>query len=143
MPVRTATATWEGALQTGKGTMASGSGAFSFPFSVGTRFGEEAGTNPEELIAAAYAGCYSMALSAMLGRAGYEPERIQTTARVRIQQVEGRFVIDRIELETEAAVPGIDAAKFQEIAEQTKLGCPVGNALSNVPEITLAARLVQ
>ncbi|MCX7624301.1 MAG: OsmC family protein [Thermomicrobium sp.] len=142
MPVRTATATWEGALQSGKGTMAAGSGTFSFPFSVGTRFGEEAGTNPEELIAAAYAGCFSMALSAQLGRAGYEPERIQTTARVRIQQVEGRFVIDRIELETEAKVPGIDEAKFREIAEQTKLGCPVGNALSNVPEISLTARLV-
>lgn len=142
MPVRTARATWEGALQTGKGTMTAGSGAFSFPFSVGTRFGEEAGTNPEELIAAAYAGCYSMALSFLLGQAGYTPERIETTAHVRIQQVDGRFLIDRIELETEAKVPGIEEARFREIAEQTKLACPVGNALSNVQEITLTARLL-
>lgn len=143
MPVRTATATWEGALQTGKGTMAVGSGAFSVSFSVGTRFGEEPGTNPEELIGAAYAGCYSMALSALLGQNGFTPERIRTTARVRIQQVEGGFAIDRIELETEGKVPGIDEAKFREIAEQTKTWCPVGKALGGVGEIVVTARLVQ
>lgn len=143
MPVRNATATWEGSLQAGSGTMATGSGAYTGRFSFGTRFGEEKGTNPEELIAAAYAGCYSMALSAQLGRAGYEPERIQTVARVRIQQTESGIVIDRIELETEAKVPGIDETTFKEIAERTKLGCPVGNALSAVKEITLTARLVQ
>jgi len=143
MPVRTATATWEGPLQTGTGTASAGSGAFSVRFSVGTRFGEEPGTNPEELIGAAYAGCYSMALSAILGRAGYTPERISTIARVRIQQVEGGFVIDRIELETEGKVPGIDEAKFREFAEQAKRGCPVGKALGGVDEVVVTARLAQ
>jgi osmotically inducible protein OsmC len=142
MPVRTATATWEGALQGGSGTMTVGSGAFTVPFSVGTRFGDEAGTNPEELVGAAYAGCYSMALAAQLGQAGYQPERIRTTARVRIQQVEGGFAIDRIELETEAKVPNIDEAQFREIAERTKLWCPLGGALASVKEIVLTARLV-
>ncbi len=143
MPMRTATATWEGSLQGGTGTAMAGSGAFSVRFSFGTRFGEEPGTNPEELIGAAYAGCYSMALSAILGQAGYTPERIRTTARVRIQQVEGGFAIDRIELETEGRVPGIDEAKFQELAEQAKRGCPVGKALGGVGEIVVTARLAQ
>jgi osmotically inducible protein OsmC len=83
-----------------------------------------------------------MALAAQLGQAGYQPERIRTTARVRIQQVEGGFAIDRIELETEAKVPNIDEAQFREIAERTKLWCPVGGALASVKEIVLTARLV-
>ncbi|MFN3337448.1 MAG: OsmC family protein [Thermomicrobium sp.] len=143
MPVRTATATWEGPLQTGTGTATVGSGAFAVRFSFGTRFGEEPGTNPEELIGAAYAGCYSMALSALLGQAGYTPERISTTARVRIQQVEGGFAIDRIELETEGRVPGIEEAKFREFAEQAKRWCPVGKALGGVGEIVVTAHLAQ
>lgn len=143
MPVRTATATWEGALQTGRERWPWGAARSPVSFSVGTRFGEEPGTNPEELIGAAYAGCYSMALSALLGQNGFTPEQIRTTARVRIQQVEGGFAIDRIELETEGKVPGIDEAKFREIAEQTKTWCPVGKALGGVGEIVVTARLVQ
>ncbi len=143
MRVRTATATWEGTLQSGSGTTAAGSGAFSVRFTAGTRFGEEPGTNPEELIGAAYAGCYSMALAAVLGRAGFQPERITTTARVRIQQVDGGFAIDRIELETEGKVPGIDEEQFKEFAEQAKRTCPVGRALGGVEEIVVRAQLVQ
>jgi osmotically inducible protein OsmC len=101
------------------------------------------GTNPEELIGAAYAGCYSMALAAVLGRAGFQPERITTTARVRIQQVNGGFAIDRIELETEGKVPGIDEEQFKEFAEQAKRTCPVGRALGGVEEIVVRAQLVQ
>ncbi len=141
MAVRKADAIWSGSLGEGSGVMNMASGAYSGKYSVGSRFGEDAGTNPEELIAAAHAGCFSMALSAGLGRAGFEPERVSTSASVHINQVPGGFAIDKIELECEAVVPGIDEAQFQELATATKSGCPVSGALAAVKEITLVARL--
>lgn len=140
MPVRTAQAAWDGTLREGSGRMKFGGGAFDGAYSFSSRFEEGVGTNPEELIAAAHAGCFSMALSADLGRAGFTPRRVSTTARVHIERVGGGFKITRIDLDSEADVPGIDPAKFQEIAAGTKTGCPVSQALAAV-EITLTARL--
>lgn len=140
MAVRKAEAVWRGALQDGKGTMKLGSGAFEGQYSFSSRFEEGTGTNPEELIGAAHAGCFSMALSGQLGRAGFTPNSIQTTARVHLNKVDGGFKITRIHLETEADVPGIEPGVFQENAEAAKAGCPVSQALAGV-EITLDAKL--
>lgn len=140
MPARTANALWEGDLKSGKGRMKLGSGAFEGQYSFGSRFEEGTGTNPEELIGAAHAGCFSMALGAELGKAGFPPTRIQTTARVNLGKVGEGFAITRIDLETEAEVPGIDEATFLEKAEGAKKGCPVSKALA-ATEITLKARL--
>ena len=142
MPVRSAEAQWNGNLQEGSGTMKVGSGAYQGAYSVGSRFQEAQGSNPEELIAAAEAGCFSMALSAGLSRAGFPPTRVHTTAKVTVDRVEGGFAITRIDLDTEAQVPNIDNAKFQEEAEAAKKGCPVSKALAAVENITLNARLV-
>src|SRR5262249_3424295 len=113
MPVRKAEAVWEGTLQEGKGVMKMASGAYEGQYSFSSRFEEGVGTNPEELIAAAHAGCYSMALSGGLTRAGFPPVRISTTANVHINRQEVGFRINKIELITEANVPGIDDVKFQ------------------------------
>lgn len=141
MPVRQAEATWEGNLKEGKGTVAFGKGAFEGAYSFSSRFEEGTGTNPEELIGAAHAGCFSMALSGRLSQAGFEPRRIHTTAHVHIEKVGEGFKITRIVLETEAEVPGIEAQAFLDQAEAAKSGCPVSQALTGV-EITLDARLV-
>jgi lipoyl-dependent peroxiredoxin len=141
MPVRSAEATWNGGLREGNGTMRMASGAYEGQYSFSSRFEEGMGTNPEELIAAAHAGCFSMALSGALERAGYPPDRVSTTARVHLDRGESGFRIARIHLETEAVVPGIDEATFQEEAESAKKGCPVSQALGAVEEITLDARL--
>jgi osmotically inducible protein OsmC len=141
MAVRKANAVWEGSLRDGKGTVSLGSGAFEGPYSFSSRFEEGTGTNPEELIGAAHAGCYSMALSADLGKAGFTAQRISTQAQVTLGKVGDLTRITLIHLETEARVPGIDAQKFQEIAEGTKKTCPVSAALASV-EITLTARLL-
>ena len=142
MPVRTADAQWEGSLQSGKGQMRFGSGAFEGAYSFSSRFEEGAGTNPEELIAAAHAGCFSMALSGALGRAGHDPTSVKTTAKVHLEKQEAGFRIQKIELVTEADVPGIDDATFQDLANQTKSACPVSVALGAVDEITLDAKLL-
>ncbi|MEA2456869.1 MAG: lipoyl-dependent peroxiredoxin [Thermoleophilaceae bacterium] len=142
MPKRTADARWEGSLTEGHGTMRVASGAYEGPYSFQSRFEEGDGTNPEELIAGAHAGCFSMALSGELGRAGHEPESIETTATVHIDKVEGGFGITRIELETRARVPGIDADEFQRLAEAAKQNCPVSRALAAVETIELNAELV-
>jgi osmotically inducible protein OsmC len=142
MPVRKASAEWTGNLREGKGSMKVASGAFEGPFSFGTRFEEVPGTNPEELIGAAHAGCFSMALSGDLGRAGFTPDFVRTTATVHIDRGESGFSITKIELNTEAKVPGLNAARFQEIAAGTKNNCPVSKALAAVSEITLNAKLV-
>lgn len=142
MPVRSASALWEGDLKSGKGSMKLGSGAFEGKYSFGTRFEEAPGTNPEELIGAAHAGCYSMAFSAMLGGAGFTPKSIKTSARVHIEKVGEGFAITRIQLATEANIPGIDEAKFKEVAEAAKKGCPVSKALAGV-QIELDAKLVK
>lgn len=141
MAIRSSEATWEGSLREGKGVMKLGSGAFTGAFSFATRFEEQPGTNPEELVAAAHAGCFSMALSAGLGNAGFTPTRVQTTAKVHLGRVDNKSRITRIELESEAEVPGISEETFQSIAEATKTGCPISAALAAV-EITLNARLV-
>ena len=141
MPERSATARWEGGLQGGKGTMRLGSGAFEGQYSFSSRFEEGTGTNPEELIGAAHAGCFSMALSAALGRAGFSPKRIATSAKVHLEKVGDAFRITRIDLTTEAEIPGIDDAAFQEQAKGAKEGCPVSAALAGV-QISLAAKLV-
>lgn len=140
MPIRKADARWDGPLQKGNGTMRLGGGAYEGPYSFSSRFEEGTGTNPEELIAAAHSGCYSMALSGALGRAGHEPASVATTASVHLEKQEAGFRIVRIDLETEAEVPGIEEGAFLEIAEATKSACPVSVALSAV-EITLQARL--
>ena len=141
MPKRTANARWDGSLQDGQGTMRMASGAYEGPYSFQSRFQEGDGTNPEELIAAAHAGCFSMALSGELGRAGHEAESVETTATVHIDKVEEGFAITRIELDTRARVPGIDADEFQRIAEGAKQGCPVSQALAAVESIELNAEL--
>ena len=142
MPVRNADATWNGDLKGGKGTMKLGSGAYEGQYSFGSRFENGVGTNPEELIGAAHAGCFSMALSAGLGKAGHTPKRIHTTAKVTIEKVGEGMKITKIQLDTEAEVPGIDDGAFQTIAQQTKSGCPVSQALSATP-IELTATLVK
>jgi osmotically inducible protein OsmC len=141
MPVRTSDAQWEGDLQSGKGTMRFGSGAFEGQYSFASRFENGTGTNPEELIAAAHAGCFSMALSGGLSRAGHVPNRVHTTAKVHLEKGDAGFRISAIELETEAEVPGIDDAAFQQAAEAAKVGCPVSQALAAV-DVKLNARLV-
>ena len=140
MPVRTADAQWEGNLQAGKGSMKFGGGAFDGQYSFSSRFESGTGTNPEELIAAAHAGCFSMALSSGLSKAGATVEKINTTAKVHLNKLEAGFRITLIELESKAKVTGVDDAKFQEIAAATKTGCPVSNALASV-EIKLTATL--
>jgi osmotically inducible protein OsmC len=140
MPQRKAEAVWEGSLKEGRGTVTLGSGAYSGPYSFGTRFEDKPGTNPEELIAAAHAGCFSMALSAGLGRGGFTPERIHTTATVMLEKVGEGFKITSITLHTEASIPNITEQQFKEFAEKTKTGCPVSQALAGTM-IELDARL--
>lgn len=142
MPVRTADAEWTGTLREGSGHMRLGGGAFDGAYSFSSRFEEGTGTNPEELIAAAHAGCFSMAFAGDLGRAGFTPERVSTSANVHLQKGDAGFSIVRIDLVAEATVPGIDEGQFQDIAEQSKRGCPVSRALAAVPEITVTAKLV-
>lgn len=141
MPVRKANAVWEGSLKEGQGKVSLGSGAYEGRYSFGSRFEEAGGTNPEELIGAAHAGCFSMALSAGLGRSGHNPKRVATSAKVHLEKVGEGFKITRIELDNESEVPGIDEATFQEHAKKAKEGCPVSQALAGV-EISLNARLV-
>jgi lipoyl-dependent peroxiredoxin len=140
MPDRSSTAVWEGSIMDGKGTMTIGSGAWTGPFSFKSRFEDGKGTNPEELIAAAHAGCYSMALSAALSKAGTPPTKIETTAKVGLAKVDAGFSINKIHLTTRASVPGIDAAKFKATAEDAKKNCPVSKVLAGA-EITLDATL--
>ena len=142
MAERNASARWDGSLTEGNGTMRIGTGAFEGPYSFQSRFEEGAGTNPEELIAAAHAGCLSMALSGELGRAGHDADSVETDATVHIDKVEGGFGITRIELRTRARVPGISPVEFAEIADAAKKGCPVSKALAAVDSIELDAQLV-
>lgn len=141
MPKRTAQARWDGSLTEGNGTMRMASGAYEGPYSFQSRFEEGDGTNPEELIAAAHAGCFSMALSGELGRAGHNAETVETEATVHIEKAETGFAIKRIELRTRAGVPGIEDSEFQELAEAAKKGCPVSQALAAVESIELDAKL--
>jgi lipoyl-dependent peroxiredoxin len=140
MAVRTSEAVWEGTLRDGRGTLRVGEHVFKGEYTFGSRFEEDPGTNPEELIGAAHAGCFSMALSGDLVKAGYTPKRIQTRAEVHLDKVDGRQTITRIHLASEAEVPEIDDETFKRIAEGTKEGCPVSRALAAI-DVTLSAQL--
>lgn len=142
MVERKADAEWSGGLKAGSGKVSLGSGAFNGAYSFGTRFENAPGTNPEELIAAAHAGCFSMALSAGLERAGFSPKRVHTSASVFLEKGAEGFAITRVALNTEADVPGIDEAKFLSEAEGAKKNCPVSKALA-ATKITLEARLIK
>jgi lipoyl-dependent peroxiredoxin len=142
MPVRTAEAIWQGKLRDGQGHLTLGSGAYDGPYSFASRFEQGPGTNPEELIGAAHAGCFSMALAFMLEQAGYSPERVHTTAKVFLERVGEGFKITAITLETEGKIPGIDEKTFLDKAEAAKNGCPVSQALAGV-EINLQVKLVR
>jgi len=140
MPVRKASAVWDGSLKEGKGNIKLGSGAFQGAYSFGTRFEDKPGTNPEELLGASHAACYSMALSAGLGKAGFTPEHIATSADVTLEKFGEGFKITLIKLTTNATVPNIDEKTFKEIAEKTKTGCPISQALA-ATRIELDAKL--
>lgn len=138
---RKAEADWNGGIMDGKGNLKLGSGAFEGAYSFQSRFGDDTkATNPEELIAAAHAGCYTMALTGNLGRAGYSPKNVHTTASVKIEKQGDGFVIPNIDLVTEVEVEGIEDEEFQKIAEKTKETCPVSQVLKGA-EISLKASL--
>jgi osmotically inducible protein OsmC len=137
---RTAEARWNGGLLKGNGTMRLGSGAYEGKYSFGSRFEEEPGTNPEELIGAAHAGCFSMALSGALGKEGHDPQSVETKAVVHLEKQDAGFAITLIELTTHAVIPNISEEEFLEFAESAKANCPVSRALAAVP-IRLEATL--
>jgi osmotically inducible protein OsmC len=140
MPTRSSSAQWSGNLARGNGTMSLGSGAFEGSYSFASRFESGDGTNPEELIAAAHAGCFSMALAAALSADDHVPDSVNTTAEVTIETVEGNPTITRSELTTEVKVDGLDDGEFQTYAEGARSGCAVSRALGGV-DISLDAKL--
>ena len=140
MAIRTAKAQWEGTIQEGRGTMSLGSGAFQGAYSFASRFETAGGTNPEELLGAAHASCFAMALSLVLGEAGFEPHSVDATAHVTVARRDGGFRITKSHLVCTAEVAGIDAATFMQHAEKAKAACPVSQALAGT-EITLDATL--
>jgi osmotically inducible protein OsmC len=138
---REASAVWQGALKDGKGAISTASGVLSSTqYSFGTRFENGAGTNPEELIAAAHAGCFSMALSGQLGNAGLSADRIETTATVTLEKTDAGFTITALHLDVNAAVPGADAQRFAKAAQDARAGCPVSRVLNAA--ITMEAKLL-
>ncbi|MCD6021330.1 MAG: OsmC family protein [Actinomycetia bacterium] len=140
MQIRTSEASWEGPLKDGKGRFWTESGEVSGVFAFSTRFEDQSGTNPEELIGAALASCFSMALAGDLGRAGHAPDAVRTVAMVHLDEAEDGFAITGIDLDAEATVPEIEASELESIAQSTKENCPVGKAFAAVP-ITLRIRL--
>jgi osmotically inducible protein OsmC len=142
MTVRNGSADWRGNLQSGSGTVTVGNGVFEGAYSYGSRFGEEKGTNPEQLIAAAQAACFTMALSSILSAAGHAPESVRTNARVQLRNVDGAPTLTRLDLDTEGHVSGVDEQQFQRYADEARATCPVARALSGIPEIVVTARLV-
>ena len=141
MPIRTASARWEGSLTEGTGTVTTGKGGLQGNYSFKSRFEEGEGTNPEELIGAAHAGCFSMAFSKGLADAGFTPTSVETTAKVHLDKTDTGFGVTRIELDTVGAVPGIDEGTFQKVAEGAKENCPISRLLSPGAEISLTAKL--
>lgn len=141
MPIRTASARWEGTLTEGSGTVRTGKGGLSGNYSFKSRFEEGEGTNPEELIGAAHAGCFSMAFAKGLTEAGFPPTAVETTAAVRLEKTDAGMTVTRIELDSTGQVPDIDEAEFQKLAEAAKAGCPISRLLSPGVEITLRATL--
>jgi osmotically inducible protein OsmC len=142
MAIRKAEASWHGTLKEGSGNMKVGRGLFDVPYSFSTRFEEEPGTNPEELIGAALAGCFSMYLSAQLTDAGFPPTRIHTEADVHFGRDDAGPLIEKLILTTQANVPGVDQAKFDELVAVSKRKCPISRALSAVKELEVHASLV-
>ncbi len=137
-----ADATWNGTITEGDGKMRLGNGAYEGPYSFKSRFeGDESGTNPEELIAAAHAGCFSMALSKQLADAGFTPNSVETTAKVHLDKGDAGFSVTRIDLDTVGDVPGVDEGTFQKIAEGAKENCPISRLLSPGAQISLNATL--
>lgn len=137
---RKASAEWKGGLKDGKGSVSSDSGVLSnTPYSFSTRFEDQKGTNPEELIAAAHAGCFTMALSGQLGSRGMTPERLQTTATLTMDKLDAGWTVTAIHLDVRAKIPGADAAKFDEAAQAAKTGCPISRLLNT--SITMEAKL--
>lgn len=141
MTARNGSAEWHGDIKSGSGTVTVGNGVFEGAYSYGSRFGEDEGTNPEQLIAAAQAACFTMALSSILAAAGHTPESVRTNARVYLRNVNGAPMLARLDLDTEGHVPGVDAQQFQHYAEEAKATCPVARALAGIPEIVLTAKL--
>ena len=141
MPIRTASARWEGSLTEGTGTVTTGKGGLQGNYSFKSRFEEGEGTNPEELIGAAHAGCFSMAFSKGLADAGFTPTSVETTAKVHLDKTDTGFGVTRIELDTVGAVPGIDESTFHKVAEGAKENCPISRLLSPGAEISLTAKL--
>jgi osmotically inducible protein OsmC len=141
MPIRTASARWQGNLTEGSGTMKTGKGGYQGNYSFKSRFEEGEGTNPEELIGAAHAGCFSMAFSKDLADAGFTPNSVDTTAKVHLDKGDAGFGVTRIELETVGDVPGIDEGTFQKIAEGAKENCPISRLLAPGAQISLTATL--
>ncbi|MFZ0710256.1 MAG: OsmC family protein [Terrimicrobiaceae bacterium] len=138
---RKGSAVWKGGIKDGSGVVSTESGVLSsVPYSFAKRFGDEAGTNPEELLGAAHAACFSMAFSGQLGEAGVKADKIETTATVTIENVGGGFTISTVHLDVQAAIPGLEDSKFQEIAKKAKEGCPVSKLFK--ANITLDAKLV-
>ncbi len=142
MAIRNAETTWTGTLKEGNGNMKVGSGAFDVPFSFGTRFADEPGTNPEELIGAAHAGCFTMFLSAQLTGAGFPPTRLHTKADVHFGRDDIGPLIEKLVLTTQAEVPNIDQAKFDELVAVSKAKCPISRALAAIKEFEVHASLV-
>jgi lipoyl-dependent peroxiredoxin len=142
MATRNGSAEWRGDLKTGDGDLTVGDGVFKGAYSFSSRFEEGEGTNPEELIAAAHAACFSMSLGNVMAQHGHPAESVRTVAKVHLRQTDAGPAIQQIELETEGRVPGIDQDHFAEHAEEAKKDCPVSRALAGVEEITLTARLV-
>jgi lipoyl-dependent peroxiredoxin len=142
MTARNGSAEWRGSVETGSGTISVGDGVFEGAYSYESRFGEAAGTNPEQLLAAAHSGCFTMALANGLTAAGHPPESLRTNARVQLRNLDGAITLARIDVETEGEVPGIDEPQFQAYAEAAKRDCPVSRALAGIPEITLTAKLL-
>lgn len=141
MTSRNGSADWHGDVKNGSGTITVGNGVFEGAYSYGSRFGEEAGTNPEQLIAAAQAACFTMALANILATVGHAPESVRTNARVQLRNVNGAPMLVRLDLDTEGHVPGVDEQQFQRYADEAKATCPVARALTGIPEIVVTAKL--
>ena len=141
MTVRDGSAEWRGDVLTGAGKVTVGDGVFEGPYSFASRFGDGEGTNPEQLIAAALAGCFTMALSNLLAEGGHPPESLKTHAVVHLRNSDGEISLSRIDLDTTGHVPGLAESEFERYGAEAKAGCPVSRALAGVPEITISAKL--
>lgn len=147
MTARNGSADWSGSVEAGSGTIVVGDSlledGYTFHYSYGSRFGEVAGANPEQFVAAALASCFTMGLTALLTQDGHPPDSIHTSARVQLRNIDGAPTLSKINLETEASVPGIGEQQFADLAEQAKQTCPVARALAGIPEIALTSKLVE